>query len=228
MTTSKHLQPYLEALNKKVLIFDGAMGTNLQLFNLTPDDFGGSNYVGCNDYLVIKNPKAIEKVHRSFLDVGVDVIETCTFRSNRITLAEYGLQDQVLEINKQAAKIARKLADSYSIPEQPRFVAGAIGPSGKLLSMNDAELSDITFDELLTVFEEQTKGLVSGGVDLILLETQQDILEVKAAILGIKRALSAMKVDLPIQVQVTLDTTGRMLLGTDIGAVLTLLGWDVY
>src|SRR5512142_2610410 len=138
---------YLDALEKKVLVFDGAMGTSLQVQNLTAQHFGGEQYNGCNDFLVISYPEAVEKVHRSFLDVGVDVIETNTFRANRITMKEYGLQDRVIDINHAAASLARRLADEYSskpLPVantdergttsdlRPRFVAGSIGPSGKL------------------------------------------------------------------------------------------------
>src|ERR1700752_182548 len=129
---------YLDALEKKVLVFDGAMGTSLQVQNLTAEHFGGEQYNGCNDYLVISYPEAVEKVHRSFLDVGVDVLETDTFRSNRITMAEYKLQDRVIELNQTAASLARHFANEYSgvtadgRPPQQRFVAGSIGPSGKL------------------------------------------------------------------------------------------------
>ncbi len=238
---------YLDALAERVLIFDGAMGTSLQRQNLTAEHFGGEQYNGCNDYLVISYPAAVEKVHRSFLEVGVDVIETNTFRSNRITLAEYGLADRVLEINTAAAQLARRLADEYSQPSSPtlpskgeggnhpslpqgegvggreRFVAGSIGPSGKLPSADDPELSNISFDELADVFREQAVGLIRGGVDLLLIETSQDILEVKAAVHGILRAFEETGVWLPIQAQVTLDTSGRMLLGTDIEAALAIL-----
>ncbi len=230
---------YLDALEKKVLVFDGAMGTSLQLQNLTAEHFGGEQYNGCNDYLVISYPEAVEKIHRSFLEVGVDVLETDTFRSNRSTMKEYGLQDRVLEINETAARLARRLADEYTgkqvdtytrtqvhneLPNShPRFVAGSIGPSGKLPSTNDPELSNVTYDELIDVFREQAVGLIKGGVDLLLIETSQDILEVKAAITGIHKAFSETNVWLPIQAQVTLDTTGRMLLGTDINASLTIL-----
>lgn len=153
MTNRKYTnRRYLDALEKKVLVFDGAMGTSLQLQNLTAEHFGGEQYNGCNDYLVISYPEAVEKVHRSFLEVGVDVLETDTFRSNRITMKEYGLQDRVIELNETAAKLARRLADEYSILDtrttnnesripnidsqisHPRFVAGSIGPSGKLPS----------------------------------------------------------------------------------------------
>ena len=214
---------YLDALEERVLIYDGAMGTNLQTMGLTAEHFGGEQYVGCNDYLVITYPQAVEKVHRSFLDVGVDVIETDTFRANRITLKEYGLHEQTEQINFEAASLARRLADEYSTPDQPRFVAGSMGPTGKLPSADDPELSDVTFDELVDVFREQAVGLIRGGVDVLLIETSQDILEVKAAIHGILKAFEQTGQWLPIQAQVTLDTTGRMLLGTDITAALATL-----
>lgn len=228
---------YLDALEKKVLVFDGAMGTSLQVQNLTAEHFGGEQYNGCNDYLVISYPEAVEKVHRSFLDVGVDVLETDTFRSNRLTMKEYNLQDRVIEINIAAAQLAKRLADEYSAvradgrPPQPRFVAGSIGPSGKLPSTNDPDLSNVTYDELIAAFAEQAEGLIRGGVDVLLIETSQDILEVKAAIAGLHQAFEKTQIYLPIQAQVTLDTTGRMLLGTDINASLTILegmGIDVF
>lgn len=220
---------YLDALEQKVLVFDGAMGTSLQVQNLVAQHFGGEQYNGCNDFLVISYPEAVEKVHRSFLEVGVDVIETNTFRSNRITMAEYKLGERVIEINETAARLARRLADEYSSIAnrqssiQNRFVAGSIGPSGKLPSANDPDLSNVTFDELADVFREQAVGLIRGGVDLLLIETSQDILEVKAAITGIHKAFDETQVYLPIQAQVTLDTTGRMLLGTDVNAALAIL-----
>ncbi|HLO28727.1 MAG TPA: homocysteine S-methyltransferase family protein, partial [Anaerolineales bacterium] len=232
MTERKYTnRKYLDALEQKVLVFDGAMGTSLQVQNLTAEHFGGEQYNGCNDYLVISYPEAVEKVHRSFLEVGVDVIETNTFRSNRITMKEYGLQDRVVELNETAARLARRLADEYSTPitnhqlpvSHPRFVAGSIGPSGKLPSANDPDLSNVSFDELADVFREQAIGLIRGGVDLLLIETSQDILEVKAAITGIHKAFDETQVYLPIQTQVTLDTTGRMLLGTDVNAALAIL-----
>jgi 5-methyltetrahydrofolate--homocysteine methyltransferase len=215
---------YLDALKDRVLIFDGAMGTSLQKQNLGAAEFGGEKLVGCNDYLVVSYPQAVETVHRSFLDVGVDVIETDTFRANRLTLGEYGLGDRTVEINRAAASLARRLADEYAEKTgQERFVAGSIGPSGKLPSMDDPELSNISFDELADIFREQVVGLIQGGVDLLLIETSQDILEVKAAIVGIHKSFEETGEYLPIQAQVTLDTTGRMLLGTDITAVQTIL-----
>jgi 5-methyltetrahydrofolate--homocysteine methyltransferase len=233
MTQRKYTnRSYLDAMQKKVLVFDGAMGTSLQLQNLTAEHFGGEQYNGCNDYLVISYPEAVEKVHRSFLEVGVDVLETDTFRSNRLTMVEYGLQDRILEINVAAASLAKKLANEYAEKTgQPRFVAGSIGPSGKLPSTNDPELSNVKYDELIDIFREQAVGLIQGGVDVLLIETSQDILEVKAAITGIHQAFEETQIYLPIQAQVTLDTTGRMLLGTDINASLTILegmGIDVF
>jgi 5-methyltetrahydrofolate--homocysteine methyltransferase len=225
MTPRKYTnRSYLDALEKKVLVFDGAMGTSLQVQNLTAEHFGGEQYNGCNDYLVISYPEAVEKVHRSFLEVGVDVLETDTFRSNRLTMKEYNLQDRVIEINMAAAQLAKRLADEYAEKTgQPRFVAGSIGPSGKLPSTNDPDLSNVTYDELIAAFAEQAVGLIRGGVDLLLIETSQDILEVKAAIAGLHQAFEETQIYLPIQAQVTLDTTGRMLLGTDINAALTIL-----
>lgn len=214
---------YLDALDKRVLVFDGAMGTTLQARNLKAEDYGGKQLEGCNDALVLFTPQVILDVHRAFLQAGADVIETDSFRSNRITLADYGLQDRVLELNKKAADLARKAADEYFTMEKPRFVAGSMGPSGKLISTNDPEMSDISFDELKDVFREQAVGLIQGGVDLLLIETSNDILEVKAAINGIREALEEEQRWLPIQAQVTLDVNGKMLLGTDITAVAAIL-----
>lgn len=215
---------FLDALQERVLIYDGAMGTSLQKMNLTAQDFGGEKYNGCNDYLVISKPEVVEQVHRSFLDVGVDVLETDTFRANRITLGEYSLQDRVIEINQKAAELAKRLADEYTQETgHKRFVAGSIGPSGKLPSMDDPDLSNVRFDELTDVICEQATGLIKGGVDVILIETSQDILDLKAAILGVQKAFEKTGVYLPLQAQITMDTTGHMLLGTDIAAALAIL-----
>ncbi|MFQ3536406.1 MAG: methionine synthase [Aggregatilineales bacterium] len=215
---------YLEAIRDHVLIYDGAMGTSIQRYKLTAEDFGGEALNGCNDYLVITRPDVIEAIHSSFLAVGCEVIETNTFRSNRITLAEYGLQDRVLEINRAAAQLARRVADKFAAETGlPRYVAGSIGPSGKLPSSDDPDLSNITFDELADVFAEQARGLVEGGVDVLLVETSQDILEVRAAVYGITRYFQESGNRVALQVQVTLDVSGKMLLGTDIAAALTIL-----
>ncbi len=215
---------YLDAIEDHVLIFDGAMGTSIQRYNLTAEDFGGERYNGCNDYLVITRPDVIEEIHASFLAVGSEAVETDTFRSNRITLGEYGLRDRVIEINRTAAQIARRVADRFAQETGiPRYVAGSIGPSGKLPSSDDPDLGNITFDELSTVFYEQARGLVEGGADVLLVETSQDILEVRAAVVGINRYFEEVGVRIPLQVQVTLDTSGRMLFGTDIASALTTL-----
>src|SRR5574341_1002402 len=214
---------YLDALARRVLVFDGAMGTSLQRYNLSASDFGGEKLWGCNDYLVISKPQVVEEIHVSFLKVGCDVLETCTFRANRLTRRSSDLQDRVVELNRAAAQLARRAADRFSTADGPRFVAGSIGPSGMLPSADDPTLSNITFDELAGAFHEQAVGLVEGGCDLLLIETSQDILEVKAAILGIQKAFEQTGRRIPLQAQVTLDVTGRMLLGTDIAASLATL-----
>src|SRR5260221_4506410 len=163
---------YLEALKDHVLIYDGAMGTSIQRHNLTAEDFGGEKLNGCNDYLVITRPDVIEEIHASFLHVGSEVIETNTFRSNRLTLGEYGLQDRVIEINRTAAQLARRVADKIAAETgRPRYVAGSIGPSGKLPSSDDPDLSNTNFAQLSDIFYEQAQGLVEGGVDVLLVET---------------------------------------------------------
>ncbi len=223
---------YLDAIDDHVVLFDGAMGTSIQNYNPTIEDFGGQQYEGCVDYLVITRPDMIREIHASFLAVGSEVVETNTFRGNRLTLEEYGLGDRVLEINRAAAALARDVCDEYEQKTGvPRFVAGSMGPSGKLPSGDDPSLSDWTFAQLSDLFYEQAQGLVEGGADLLLLETSQDILEVKAAVEGINRYFADAGVRIPIQAQITLDTSGRMLFGTDIaGALVTLdaLSIDVF
>jgi len=215
---------YLDAIDDHIVIFDGAMGTSIQSYDLGPDDFGGEQFQDCIDYLVITRPDVIREIHESFLRVGAEAIESNTFRANRLTLAEHGLGDQTLEINRAAAQIARAACDQVERETgMPRFVAGSMGPSGKLPSGDDPDLSDITFDELADLFCEQAQGLVEGGADLLLLETSQDILEVKAAVHGIKRCFAACGQRIPLQVQVTLDVSGRMLFGTDISGALATL-----
>ncbi|MEO6325775.1 MAG: homocysteine S-methyltransferase family protein, partial [Thermoanaerobaculia bacterium] len=210
-------------MQDRVLVFDGAMGTSIQNYELTAADFGGQHLEGCNDYLVITRPDVIEEIHASFLEAGCDVLETDTFRSNRLTLGEYKLGDRVHEINHAAASLARRVADRFATPERPRFVAGSIGPSGFLPSASDPTLGNITFDQLVPLFAEQARGLIDGGVDVLLIETSQDILEVKAAIFGCREAIAEAGRPVALQVQITLDTSGRMLLGTDIGAALVTL-----
>lgn len=219
---------FLDAVQQRLIFFDGATGTNLEEFPLTEKDFGGKDLMGLFDALPTYAPHWVEKNHRAFLDVGADVIETDSFRSNRITLGEFGIADRVYEFNKNAALVARKIADEYSTVEKPRFVAGSMGPTGKLPSVDDPELSQITFDEIAAVYKEQAFGLIDGGVDVLLLETSQDILEMKAAITGIREAQQERGVWLPIQAQFTLDANGRMLPGTNVEAAWSILrGFDI-
>jgi 5-methyltetrahydrofolate--homocysteine methyltransferase len=217
------MSSYLEALESKVLIFDGAMGTNIQRAHLTADDFGGKALEGCNDNLVLTRPDVIQGIHESFLAVGCDVVETCTFQSTPRRLTEWGLGDKVRDINVTAARLARAACQKFSTPDHPRYVAGSVGPTGMLPSSSDPALSAISFDELSENFYQQAKALVEGGVDVLLVETSQDILEVKAAIAGFERLFGELGRRVPVQAQVTLDTSGRMLLGTDIASAMTTL-----
>jgi len=214
---------YLDALRSRVLVYDGAMGTNIQRYNLTADDFGGKSLEGCNDNLVLTRPDVIQAIHESFLAVGCDVVETCTFQSTPRRLEEWGLGDKVHAINVGAARLARAACDKYSTAQQPRFVAGSIGPTGMLPSSSDPVLSNISFAELSDNYYAQAKFLIEGGVDVLLVETSQDILEVKAAIAGFERVFAELGFRVPIQAQVTLDTSGRMLLGTDIASAMTTI-----
>jgi 5-methyltetrahydrofolate--homocysteine methyltransferase len=208
--------PFLKRLHEKVLVLDGALGTNLQKLNLTPQDFGGKD--GCNEYLVITKPDAVRSVHESFLAVGCDAVETDTFGANRIVLAEYGLESHVLEINEAAAKIAREAAQKYSTPDHPRFVLGSVGPGTKLPS-----LGHIGFDELKSACKEQCKGLMAGGVDGIIIETCQDLLQAKIAIIAAEELFRETGKKLPLIAQVTFESSGTMLLGTDVASVIATL-----
>jgi 5-methyltetrahydrofolate--homocysteine methyltransferase len=223
MTDTQKKSRYLDELSRRVLVYDGAMGTNIQRYNLSAEDFGGKSLEGCNDNLVLTRPDVIQAIHESFLAVGCDVVETCTFQSTPRRLHEWGLGDKVRDINIAAARLARAAADKYSTPERPRFVAASMGPTGMLPSSSDPVLSKITYEELAENYYEQAKYLVEGGVDLLLIETSQDILEVKAAVAGIERLFIEIGRRIPIQTQVTLDVSGRMLLGTDIASAMTTL-----
>ncbi len=216
--------PYLAALDERTLVYDGAMGTSIDTYTLTAEDYGSPETEGCRDYLVMTRPDVIEEIHASFLEAGSDVVETCTFQSTRIRLEEWGLGDKTYEVNRAAAAIARKAADRYTEQTgRQRFVAGSMGPTGKLPSSTDPELSNIQFDDLVALYEEQGRALIDGGADILLIETSQDILEVKAAVIGCKQAIAASGRPVALQSQVTLDTSGRMLLGTDIASALTTL-----
>ncbi len=201
-----------------VLVFDGATGTSLQQMDLDADDFGGAALEGCNEILVQTRPDAVQAVHRLFLEAGCDVIETDTFGAASIVLAEYGLEDQAFSLNKRAAELAREMADLYSTPQKPRFVAGSMGPTTKLPT-----LGHIDFDTMKASFREQAEGLLAGDVDLLIVETCQDVLQIKAALIGIEEAFKAAGQRLPMMVSVTMETTGTMLVGSDIAAVVAIL-----
>jgi len=208
---------FIAATRERVVVFDGGMGATLEQFDLTSEDYGGLEGK-CHEALVLNRPDVIEGVHTSMLDAGAEVVETDTFQASRLKLEEWGLDDHTLEINVKAAEIARKAAG----PD--RFVAGSIGPTGHLPASDDPTLGKITFRELVEVFTEQAKGLVEGGADLIIIETAQDILEVKASVFGARAAFEETGRTLPIQTSVSLlPQGGKMLLGTDIQAVLTTL-----
>ncbi|MBI3764980.1 MAG: homocysteine S-methyltransferase family protein, partial [Ignavibacteriales bacterium] len=194
------------------------MGTNIQFQNLTPDDFGGEKYNGCNEYLVVIKPPAIEKIHSDFFEVGCDVVETDTFGSASIVLAEYGLADRAYSLNYEAAKLAKGIARDFSTNAHPRFVAGSMGPTTKLPS-----LGHISFKDMEESYYVQAKGLLDGGVDLLSVETCQDILQTKAALAGIFRYFGEARTKIPIIASVTIETMGTMLLGTEISAALTSL-----
>ncbi len=214
----------MRLLDERVLVFDGAMGTQLMALELTNEDFGGERYHGCNEGLVLTRPDVVRSIHESYLEAGADVVETDTFTASRLKLSEYGLGDRVAEINRDAAKLARQACAKYSTAARPRFVAGSMGPTGMLISSSDPALSKISFSELADIYAEQARFLVEGGADLLLLETMQDLLELKAAIAGITREFTRGLRRVPIQAQPTLITEGRMLLGTDIRAICATLG----
>jgi 5-methyltetrahydrofolate--homocysteine methyltransferase len=214
---------YLRALADRVLVYDGAMGTSIQRHHPTADDFGGKALEGCNDVLVLTRPDIIGSIHESFLAVGCDVVETCTFQSTPHRLREWGIEERTRELNVAAARLARAACDKYETPDKPRFVAGSIGPTGMLLSSSDPVLSKTTFAELEHNYYTQAKYLVEGGVDVLLVETAQDILEMKAAVAGFERLFTEIGYRVAVQAQVTLDTSGRMLLGTDIASAMTTL-----
>ena len=213
--------PFLDHLyrpDRPVLVFDGGMGTNLQTQNLTAEDFGGAEYEGCNEYLIETKPEAVANVHRGFLAAGADVIETDTFGATSIVLAEYGLEAHTYDLNVKAAKLAKECAVEFSTPDKPRFVAGSIGPTTKLPT-----LGHIDFDSLKASFAEQAEGLYDGGVDLMLVETCQDVLQIKAALNAIEEVFAKKGNRLPLMVSVTMEIQGTMLVGSDVAAMLTIL-----
>ena len=215
---------FLEQLRDRVLFFDGGMGTQVQARELTPEDFGGKRWDGCIDYLSLTRPDVVEDIHAAYFDAGADVVETNSFQASRTRLEEWGLGERTVELNRAAAAAARRVADRYAAADgRPRFVAGSMGPSGYLPSSEDADLGKLSFADLVPSFREQAHGLLAGGADVLILETCQDILEMKAQILAAREAMAATGRTVPIQCSITLDPTGRMLLGTDYrGALATL------
>ena len=222
---------FLDTLRERILFFDGGMGTQLQARNLGPGDFGGARWEGCNDYLSLTRPEVVEGIHHAYFDAGADVVETNSFQASRLRLSEWELAHRTLEINRAAAGIARRVADARQAADgRPRFVAGSMGPSGFLPSSEDPELGRLGLEELVEGFVEQAQGLLEGGADVLILETCQDMLEMKAQILAAREAFGRAARRVPIQCSVTLDPAGRMLLGTDIrGALATLeaMGADI-
>jgi len=207
---------FLQTVQDRVVIYDGAMGTNIQKRNPTLDDFWGKE--NCSEVLVLSRPDIIRDIHADFLKVGCDIVETNTFGGSRIVLGEFDLGDCVHEINVKAAQLAREVAQQFSTKDKPRFVAGSLGPTTKLPS-----LGHIGFDAMVAAYEEQAAALIEGGVDVLLVETAQDLLQAKIGVIGVLEALRKSGKRLPVTVQVTLQESGTMLLGTEIGAALTAL-----
>ena len=209
-------QALREALATRVVVADGAMGTMLQAFDLTLDDFQG--HEGCNEILNVTRPDVVADIHRAFFDAGVDCVETNTFGANYGNLIEYSIPERTRELALAGAQIARRVADEYARPDAPRWVLGSVGPGTKLPTLGHAP-----FAVLRDAYQEQVSGMIDGGVDAILIETAQDLLQAKAALIGARRALDEAGVDLPVIAQVTVETTGTLLLGSEIGAALTAL-----
>jgi len=211
----------LELVCTRPVFYDGSMGATILNMQLTANDYDGKE--GFNDYLSIVKPSVIEDIHASYLEVGCDVIETNTFGSSSIKAEEYGLGELTYELNRSAAALARGVADQYSTSDRPRFVADSIGPTGLLPASEDPLLGNHRFQKVVDLFLDQIRGLVDGGSDVLIIETVQDILELKAAIHAARRIFEEKQRDIPIQASITLDTSGRMLLGTDIAAALNIL-----
>tara|TARA_Y100001968_G_C19449284_1_gene767417 strand:+ start:2531 stop:6112 length:3582 start_codon:yes stop_codon:yes gene_type:complete len=215
------MNSFYSRINSKespILVFDGATGTSFQELELTAKDFGGIHLEGCNENLVLTSPLSVEKVHRNFLDAGCDIIETNTFGATSIVLDEYNLSSDSFRINKNAAEIASKIAKEYSTKTKPRFVAGSIGPTTKLPT-----LGHISFEKLRESYQEQIEGLISGGIDLLTIETCQDVLQIKSALQAANNAMASLNIFKPIMVSITMETNGRMLVGTDIASAVSIL-----
>ncbi|MEA3489770.1 MAG: homocysteine S-methyltransferase family protein [Candidatus Omnitrophota bacterium] len=206
-----------------VLLFDGAFGTYVYQLGLKEEDFGGKT--GCMEYLSVACPDFVKRIHTDYLKAGSDAVETNTFGGNALKLAEYGLSGSVYDINLSSTKLARSAADEFSGTSGRRYVIGTMGPTGKLPSSTDPELGDITFDELKKIYHDQALGIIDGGADALLVETGQDLLEMKAAVAGAKEALGKRNKDLVLMAQCTLANNGRMLLGTDVSAVMATMAY---
>ncbi|MDO7904935.1 methionine synthase [Paenibacillus sp. JX-17] len=206
-------RPSMEiAMQQRILILDGAMGTMIQQENLTPDDFGGEDLDGCNEILVLTRPELIRTIHEKYLEAGADLIETNTFGATSVVLAEYDIAGKAREVNLAAARLARDAVEKYSTAEHPRYVVGAMGPTTKTLSVTGG----VTFAELVESYEEQALALIEGGVDLLLLETSQDTLNVKAGSIGISQAYEKSGVKLPLMISGTIEPMGTTLAGQNI------------
>ncbi len=216
MIDIKRVQKLKEELAKRILVLDGAMGTALQAKNLTAKDFGGEELEGCNENLILTRPDVIESIHEDYLKAGCDIIETNTFGATPLVMEEYKLGSKAYEINVKAAQIARRACDKYS-KDKMRFVAGSIGPTTKAISVTGGA----TFEELTENFYQQSKGLIEGGVDYLLLETCQDTRNIKAALVGVDRLSKELKMELPVAISVTIEPMGTMLAGQSIEALLT-------
>ncbi|MGH3499668.1 MAG: homocysteine S-methyltransferase family protein, partial [Nocardioidaceae bacterium] len=208
--------PFLTALQQRVLVGDGGMGTALQAHDLTLADF--ADLEGCNEILNETRPDVVRSVHRSFLEAGSDAIESNTFGTNLANLGEYGIADRIRELAQMGAALARECADEYATPDKPRFVLGSMGPGTKLPTLGHAPYAD-----LRDAYVENVLGMLDGGIDAVLVETSQDLLQTKAAVLGAKRAMKQSGRVVPIIAHVTVETTGTMLVGSEIGAALTSL-----
>jgi 5-methyltetrahydrofolate--homocysteine methyltransferase len=221
-------ESFLEALKKRVLLFDGAMGTEIQKLNPQPQDFP-NNKDGFNDGLILSRPEWIKQIHRSYLKAGADCIETNTFGSNEFKLDEYGFGAQTIEFNKRAAELAREVCNEFQ--DKPHFVIGSMGPSGFLPSSNDPDLGQKPLDDIINAFALQAEGLLLGGVDALLIETSQDILEVKLVIEACHIAMKKTQKKVSIIVNITLDQYGKMLLGTNVQSAYTTvsdMGIDIF
>ena len=212
------MRAFLDLLKEKIIVFDGAMGTYLQALDLSIDEWGGPAFENCSENLLYTRPDAIESVHKAFLDVGCDVIETNSFGGSEVVLTEFGIADKTYDVNLRAAQLAKRIAGDYSTYDKPRFVAGSIGPGTKLPT-----LGHITYPALKDAYREQVRGLFDGGSDLLLVETCQDLLQTKAALAAIFELFEKEKRRIPVIAQVTIEVFGTMLNGTEIGAALTAL-----